>query len=237
MTPDEFAAAANVSRETLNRLLEMDRVLMEWSSRHNLIARSTIEERWRRHYLDSAQIAPLLPPGIRRLVDLGSGAGFPGLVLAAMLAEKDVGVTLIESTGKKAAFLAAAGEAMGLSSLKVIPARIESVRLPAPPDVVTARALPMARLLTRRLARLYHCRLFYGNGTARALARLDKLLGYAHGIAGKSTRFFLPKGQDVEAELTEAAKSWHMEVIRHPSLTSPDATIVEIGNLARVRKR
>ena len=209
MTPEEFAAAANVSRETLNRLLEMDRVLMEWSSRHNLIARSTVEARWRRHYLDSAQIAPLLPPGIRRLVDLGSGAGFPGLVLAAMLEEKDVGVTLIESTGKKAAFLAAAGEAMGLSSLKVIPARIESVRLPAPPDVVTARAL----------------------------ARLDKLLGYAHGIAGKSTRFFLPKGQDVEAELTEAAKSWHMEVIRHPSLTSPDATIVEIGNLARVRKR
>lgn len=209
MTPEEFAAAANVSRETLNRLLEMDRVLMEWSSRHNLIARSTVEERWRRHYLDSAQIAPLLPAGINRLVDLGSGAGFPGLVLAAMLEEKDVGVTLIESTGKKAAFLAAAGEAMGLSSLKVIPARIESVRLPAPPDVVTARAL----------------------------ARLDKLLGYAHGIAGKSTRFFLPKGQDVEAELTEAAKSWHMEVIRHPSLTSPDATIVEIGNLARVRKR
>ena len=209
MTPEEFAAAANVSRETLNRLLEMDRVLMEWSSRHNLIARSTVEERWRRHYLDSAQIAPLLPEGIRRLVDLGSGAGFPGLVLAAMLEEKDVGVTLIESTGKKAAFLAAAGEAMGLASLKVIPARIESVRLPAPPDVVTARAL----------------------------ARLGKLLGYAHGIAGKSTRFFLPKGQDVEAELTEAAKSWHMEVIRHPSLTSPDATIVEIGNLARVRKR
>ena len=209
MTPEEFAAAADVSRETLDRLLAMDRVLTAWSARHNLIARSTMEDRWRRHYLDSAQIAPLLPDGIRRLADLGSGAGFPGLVLAAMLAEKDVGVVLIESTRKKAAFLTAAGEAMGLSSLKVIPARIESVRLPAPPDVVTARAL----------------------------ARLDKLLGYAHGIAGKSTRFFLPKGQDVEAELTEAAKSWHMNVIRHPSLTNPDATILEIGNLARVRKR
>lgn len=203
MTPEEFAAAADVSRETLARLQEMDRVLMDWSSRHNLIARSTTEARWFRHYLDSAQIAPLLPGGIRRLVDLGSGGGFPGLVLAAILAEKNVHVTLIESTGKKAAFLVAAGEAMGLSNLRVIPARIEAVKLPSPPDVVTARAL----------------------------ARLDKLLGYIHGIQGKTTRAVLLKGQDVEVELTEAAKSWHMEVKRHKSLTSPDATLLEISGL------
>ena len=203
MTPEDFAVRANVSRETLGRLLEMDRVLTDWSGRMNLVARSTMEERWFRHYLDSAQIARLLPEGIKRLVDLGSGAGFPGLVLAAILAEKNVHVTLIESTGKKAAFLTAAGEAMGLEKLRVIPARIESVRLSAPPDIVTARAL----------------------------ARLDKLLGYIHGIQGKSTKAFLLKGQDVEAELTEAAKSWHMEVIRHPSLTNPDAAILEIGSL------
>lgn len=203
MTPEEFAAAADVSRETFARLKEMDRVLTDWSARHNLIARSTMEARWFRHYLDSAQIAPLLPDGIKRLVDLGSGGGFPGLVLAAMLAEKNVHVTLIESTGKKAAFLSAAGEAMGLSNLKVIPARIESVKPGGAPDVVTARAL----------------------------ARLDKLLGYIHGIQGKTTRAFLLKGQDVEAELTEAAKSWHMDVKRHKSLTSPDATLLEIADL------
>lgn len=206
MTPEEFAAAADVSRETLARLQEMDRVLMDWSARHNLIARSTIETRWFRHYLDSAQIAPLLPEGIKRLVDLGSGGGFPGLVLAAILAEKNVHVTLIESTGKKAAFLAAAGEAMGLSNLRVIPARIESVKLPSPPDAVTARAL----------------------------ARLDKLLGYIHGIQGKTTRAFLLKGQDVEVELTEAAKSWHMDVKRHKSLTSSDATLLEISGLRQL---
>ncbi len=187
----------------------MDRVLIDWSSRHNLVARSTMDERWRRHYLDAAQIAPLLPMGAKTLVDLGSGAGFPGLVLAAMLAEKDVHVTLIESIGKKAAFLSEAGRAMGLQTLKVIPARIEAVKLPSPPDIITARAL----------------------------ARLDKLLGYGHGIAGKNTKYFFSKGQDVEGELTQAAKSWHMEVIRHPSITSPDGTILEIGNLRRVNDR
>ncbi|MEM9618459.1 MAG: 16S rRNA (guanine(527)-N(7))-methyltransferase RsmG [Pseudomonadota bacterium] len=210
-TPEEFATAANVSRETMERINAMDRVLMDWSSRHNLIARSTIEDRWRRHYLDSAQLVPLLPEGVKSIVDLGSGAGFPGLVLAAMLAEKDVCVTLIESTGKKAAFLSAAGEAMGLSALKVIPERIESVKLPNPPDVITARAL----------------------------ARLDKLLGYGAGIQGQNTRYFLLKGQDVGLELTEAAKSWHMDVNRHQSCTSANepgaGTILEIGNLVRVQ--
>ena len=206
MTPEEFAAAANVSRETMDRLLAMDRVLIDWSSRHNLIARSTIEDRWHRHYLDSAQLEPLIDTGAKSIVDMGSGAGFPGLIVAAM--RPDVKVTLIESTGKKAAFLSAAGEAMDLSNLKVIPARIESVKLPSPPDSITARAL----------------------------ARLDKLLGYGAGMQGKNTKYYFLKGQDVEVELTEAAKSWHMEVIRHQSRTSPEATILEIGNLARVRK-
>lgn len=206
MTPEEFAVSADVPRETMDRLLKMDRVLMDWSERHNLIARSTIKDRWRRHFLDSAQIAPLIPPGVKTLADLGSGAGFPGLVLAAMLPKTKV--TLIESTGKKAAFLVEAGKVMGLSNLEVIPGRIESVVLKGPPDVITARAL----------------------------ARLDKLLGYGAGIQGEKTRYFLPKGQDVEVELTEAAKSWTMDVIRHQSVTSPDATILEIGNLARVRK-
>ena len=215
MTPEEFANAANqlhpeagpiVSRETLERLLEMDRVLMDWSSRHNLIARSTIDERWRRHYLDSLQLVPLLPASFKSLADLGSGAGFPGLILAALLEDRQVSVTLIESVGKKAAFLNAAGEAMGLSNLKVIPARIESLKLDPAPEIITARAL----------------------------ANLSKLLGYGYGIQGQNTKYFLLKGQDVGFELTEAAKSWQMEVIRHPSATHSEATILEIGNLERV---
>jgi 16S rRNA (guanine527-N7)-methyltransferase len=205
MTPEEFATAANVSRETLNRLLIMDRVLTDWSSRHNLIAKSTLDDRWSRHYLDSAQIVPLLPQDIERMADLGSGAGFPGLVLGAILADQGTQVTLIESTGKKAAFLAAAAKEMGLVNLKVLPTRIETVKLSPRPQIVTARAL----------------------------ARLDKLLGYAHGIGAENTKYFLLKGQDVEAELAEAAISWQMTVKRHKSVTSPDGTILEIGKLSR----
>lgn len=205
MTPEEFAAAADVPRETLARLLAMDETLLDWSSRHNLVARSTLPERWSRHYLDSMQIARLLPAGVKTLVDMGSGAGFPGLILAAVLAERGGAVTLIESTGKKAAFLAEAGRAMGLSNLTVVNARIESVKLAFKPEAITARAL----------------------------ARLEKLLAYGFGMQGESTRYFLPKGQDVEGELTEAAKCWHMSVIRHASVTSPDGTILEIADLAR----
>ena len=208
MTPEEFADAAHVSHETLGRLLAMDRVLIDWTARHNLIARSTIEDRWRRHYLDCAQLAPLLPAQASSIVDLGSGAGFPGLVLAAMLAEKDVHVTLIEATKKKAAFLSAAATAMGLTNAAVIPERIERAVLPGRPDIVTGRAL----------------------------ARLDKLLAYGHGIGGETARYFFLKGQDVEDELTQAAKSWHMDVVRHPSLSSPGGVVLEIGNLARVSK-
>lgn len=202
MTPEEFARAADVSRETLARLKAYDATLVEWSGRMNLIARSTFEDRWRRHYLDSAQLYRLIPEEAKSLVDLGSGAGFPGLVLAAMGAERGLQVTLIESTGKKAAFLSAAAAAMALDNLSVIPERIESITI-SPPDVITARAL----------------------------ARLDKLLAYTHEIAGEKTRCLFLKGQDVEDELTEATKYWHMNVVRHPSLTSAGSTILAVSNL------
>lgn len=215
MTPDAFAAAAHVSRETMDRLMAYDRVLTDWSDRHNLIARSTMDDRWARHYLDSAQLFALIPAAARTLVDLGSGAGFPGLVLAAMGAaqegqdgrENALQVTLIEATGKKAAFLSAAAAAMGLEeTVTVIPARVESPEIKGkvgPPDIITARAL----------------------------ARLEKLFGYAAGIQGRNTTLLFSKGARAEEELTEARKSWRMEVTRHPSKTDPGATILEISDL------
>ena len=205
MTPDEFAAATNVSRETLSRLLAMDRVLTEWSEKHNLIARSTFPDRWERHFLDSAQLAALMPAAPSSLADLGSGAGFPGLILAAIFADAGTAVTLIESTGKKAAFLSEVARAMGLSNVTVIPERIERVKLSPKPEIVTARAL----------------------------APLPKLLAYAYEIGGESGKYFFPKGQDVEVELNEAAISWQMTVKRHKSVTSPTGTVLEIGKLTR----
>lgn len=141
--PSEFAAKADVSRETLARLKDYADLLADWSARHNLVAKSTLPDLWHRHIWDSAQLAPLLPPDTRTLADLGSGAGFPGLVLAAM--RPDIAVTLHEATAKKCAFLQAAADRMG------VPVTIENARMEELPrrhfDVVTARACAPLPLL------------------------------------------------------------------------------------------
>jgi 16S rRNA (guanine527-N7)-methyltransferase len=142
--PEEFAAKTGVSRETLARLKAYADLLGDWNARHNLVAKSTLPDLWHRHMWDSAQLAPLIPEPARTLADLGSGAGFPGLVLAAM--RSDLAVTLHEATTKKCAFLQAAADRMGII-VTIANARIED-RPPQPFDVVTARALaPLPQLL------------------------------------------------------------------------------------------
>jgi len=144
--PEDFAAATGVSRETLARLKAYAGLLTDWNSRHNLVSARSLDDLWRRHMWDSAQLAPLVPPEARTLADLGSGAGFPGLVLAALLKDR-VRVTLHEATAKKCAFLRMAGARMGLD-VAVVNARMESME-PSPFDVVTARACaPLPKLLS-----------------------------------------------------------------------------------------
>lgn len=143
LSPEAFAAETGVSRETLNRLRRYAEMLTLWQQRINLVGRSTLPDLWRRHMLDSAQLMPLLPPGARTLVDLGSGAGFPGLVLAIMGVPE---VHLIESDARKAAFL------REVSRETSAPATIHAIRIEAAPtlvaDVITARALaPLPALL------------------------------------------------------------------------------------------
>lgn len=144
--PQEFAAETGVSRETLALLKAYIGILSDWNARHNLVAASTMDDVWRRHVWDSAQLTPLIPSGADTLVDMGSGAGFPGMVLAVMLRDQ-IRVTLYEATKKKCAFLQAVAETLGLA-VDVRNARIEqSVRQEF--DVVTARACaPLDRLLT-----------------------------------------------------------------------------------------
>lgn len=136
--PDDFAAECHVSRETLDRLKTYVALLKDWNTRINLVSQATLDDVWSRHVLDSAQLAPLVPAHAHRLADLGSGAGFPGLVLALLL-EGRVPVTLFESTGKKCHFLIAAAEAMGLH-VEIRNERVETAN-PAGFDVITARAL------------------------------------------------------------------------------------------------
>jgi 16S rRNA (guanine527-N7)-methyltransferase len=143
LTGEGFAARIDVSRETLDRLrLHLD-LLQHWQRRINLVGRATLADPWRRHMLDSAQLLPLLPPSCASLVDLGSGAGFPGLVLAACGAR---GIHLIESDGRKARFLMEVARRSELD-VEVHACRIEAIA-GWPADVVTARALaPLPRLL------------------------------------------------------------------------------------------
>ncbi len=141
----EFAAAANVSRETLARLKTYAGMLVDWNARHNLVSDKSLADVWRRHFWDSAQLAPFIPKSSETLADLGSGAGFPGLVLAELLRDR-LTVELYESTAKKAKFLQAVTERLCLP-VQVRNARIEEAQRKVF-DVITARACaPLPRLL------------------------------------------------------------------------------------------
>jgi 16S rRNA (guanine527-N7)-methyltransferase len=143
--PEEFAAATGVSRETLSRLKAYVGLLEDWNARQNLVSASSLSDVWRRHIWDSAQLAQFIPDDAKMVADLGSGAGFPGLVLAELLRDR-AKVTLFEATAKKCAFLAEVAGKLGLNP-KIRNTRMEAVE-PLAFDVVTARACaPLDKLL------------------------------------------------------------------------------------------
>lgn len=143
LTSQAFAEALGVSRETRARLEAYAACLIAWQDKMNLVGQSTMQDLWRRHMLDSAQLLRFVPKDCRRLIDLGSGAGFPGMVLAILGVE---GVELVESDRKKASFLQAAAAASG-TQVVIHPVRAEDLPV-AHADVVTARALaPLERLV------------------------------------------------------------------------------------------
>lgn len=206
--PEAFARAAGVSHETLARLKAYVGLLADWNARHNLVSKNSLEDVWRRHVWDSAQLIRFVPDSANSLVDLGSGAGFPGLVLAALLRERPGFKTVLyESIAKKCAFLIAAAERMQIV-VEVRNARMEEARL-EPFDLVTARAC----------------------------APLTRLLGYARPFQGPRTLNLFLKGQNVAAELTEARTSWKLNAVRHESLTDPSGAILEIRDIEHVAAR
>jgi 16S rRNA (guanine527-N7)-methyltransferase len=143
LTAEGFAEIVSVSRETLARLEAYAELLTRWSARINLIGRDTIADLWRRHILDSAQLRRLVPERARSMIDLGSGAGLPGLVLAVLGVP---GVELVEADSRKSAFLREAARVTE-AAVTLRRCRIEAVP-PHPVDVVTARACaPLDRLL------------------------------------------------------------------------------------------
>lgn len=204
MTPEEFQRLTNVSRETLTRLRNYADLLARWQQKVNLVGRVTLTNIWQRHMLDSAQLVKHVPEFTREILDIGSGGGFPGLVLAIML---DRPVHLVEATGRKAAFLREAAR-ITRAPATVHNCRIESLT-PWPVDVVTARAVaPLHRLLA-------YAAPFLASGEGR------------HGIC-----LFL-KGAQAASELTEASKSWKMTVDRFPSVTDPEGIVLRIQDPIR----
>jgi 16S rRNA (guanine527-N7)-methyltransferase len=143
VTADEIGKLLNVSRGTLSQLESYLGLLEKWQRRINLVANSTLADAWQRHILDSAQLARFYPPNTKKILDVGSGAGFPGLVLAIL---GGVEVDLVESDQRKAIFLSTVINSLGLTA-KVYNQRVEALPNLAP-DVVTARALaPIPKLL------------------------------------------------------------------------------------------
>jgi 16S rRNA (guanine527-N7)-methyltransferase len=197
-----------VSRETQKRLEAFVALLLNWQSRINLIAPSTIPEIWMRHVSDSLQLLDLAPQA-RVWVDFGAGGGFPGLPIACALAdEPGAMIHLIESNGKKAAFLR------------------EAVRITgAPAKVRQERAENFGESWQERADVV----------TARALAPLKTLCDQALPLIERGAVGLFPKGQDVDAELTEAAKYWSIEATKVPSRTSPDGCIVVVRGLRAVK--
>ena len=202
-------ALVSVSRETEARLDIFVDALLRWQSKLNLVAPSTLPELWTRHIADSLQLLALAPQA-RVWADLGSGGGFPGMPIACALAgQTGAKVYLIESNGKKAAFLRAA------------------VRATAAPAVVHQERIEKFGETCAEAVQVV---------TARALAPLKTLCIQAFPFVAKGAIALFPKGQDVEAELTDAAKYWRLQASRVPSRTSSDGSVVVIRALESLRE-
>lgn len=207
MTPETLAGLRGrpVSRETFDRLSRFVALLEKWNPRINLVAASTLPAVWTRHIVDSLQVFDIAAVRTGTWADLGTGGGFPGLVVALVAAEEapDLRVILVESDSRKAAFLAAALRETGIA------ADLRATRIEALPPLGAAVL------------------------SARALAPLTRLLDHAAQHLAPGGRALFPKGQAHDREVEEALASWRFRLQKHPSRTDPQAVILEIEDISR----
>jgi 16S rRNA (guanine527-N7)-methyltransferase len=196
--------AGPVSRETFDRLRAFEALFLKWNQHINLAAASTERELWQRHILDSAQLAALAPDA-GSWVDMGSGGGFPGLVLAFLLGERDGFIHLIESNRKKAGFLQAAIAQFDL------PARVVSRRIDD-----SYGSVPLPEVVT-----------------ARALAPLTVLCELAEPWLTQGARALFHKGRDYRCEIEESAHRWQFDLLEHRSAIDDASVVLDIRNLRR----
>jgi 16S rRNA (guanine527-N7)-methyltransferase len=195
-----------VSRETRECLERFVALLRKWQAAENLISPNTLPQIWRRHVADSAQLVRLFPQS-RRWLDLGSGGGFPGIVVAILLSDTAGShVDLVESNGRKCAFLRQA---------------IRETRAPA--SVHEGRIADLVRDWRAPIDVV----------TARALAPLDRLFEMTQPLVARGARAAFHKGRDFAREIDEASQSWDFDMVKHASLVEDGSVILEITRLAR----
>ncbi len=201
-----LTAYPDVSRETIDRLSAYEALLKKWNPAINLVSARSLDEVWSRHFLDSAQLFELGPENAKLWVDIGSGGGFPGLVIAVLAKQfrPEMRVILVESDARKSAFLATVARNLDLP-VQVIAQRIEAADLP-PADILSARAL----------------------------APLDLLLAFADQILAPTGVAIFPKGERWRDELIAAQGLWSFEHEAHISKTDPAAAILKIKGLMSV---
>lgn len=198
-------ANTDVSRETMDRLRAFEALTLKWTQHINLIAKSTISDIWDRHIVDSVQIFDRAPD-FDTWVDIGSGGGYPGIVIAAIAAESQPNAqfTLIESDKRKATFLRTAARELSLS-VKIINARIEE----APPQIADVVS-------------------------ARALGALSMLLPLADRHLASDGTALLMKGRQHQEELDDVMNDWDFDLTAYPSITDPDSRILSFQRITRV---
>lgn len=206
---ESFFEVAHVSRETMDRLAVYESLLRKWQGSINLVSKSTLDEVWRRHFWDSAQLLAHSTEKDLKWADLGSGAGFPGLVLAILARERPgFQMNLVESDQRKSVFLREVIRETGA------PAMVHTSRIEAPETI--AAIGPCDAL------------------SARACAPLDRLLGWAEPYFSPTTEAFFLKGSKWQEELTLAQKSWTFRVTSYPSQADPEGCVLKVEQLARV---
>lgn len=198
-----------VSHETIGQLKTYLSLLQDWQAKFNLVSKSSLDDAWNRHFLDSMQLYKYIPQSAQTLADFGSGAGFPGMVLAIIAKENTpyLKVTLIESIKKKTLYLNEVAKATS-TPVEIINDRIENLT-----------------------------NIHFDVITSRAMTALNDLLGYAAPFCRKNTVCIFPKGKNYASELAEAHKNWHFKCHIEPNEMSEEGRILIITDIAKKRRK
>lgn len=196
----------NVSRETISKLEKFADLLKEWNQKLNLVSRNSLEVLWERHILDSLQLSEYISPDTKKILDIGSGAGFPGVVLAIVMQEKmpATRITLVESITKKTVYLKDICDKLGLLNVEIKNDRVENLHVEAP-DVITARAV----------------------------AALQVLCGYALRLSKNSTELLFLKGKSYKDEIAVANKIWEFNLQVFPNKYGDDGVVLKLSGLRK----